>query len=101
MKEIKVVIHAQRLSKVVLALQADSAFPEIVITEIRRIGPDITPGIGGIADRLMDQTPYMKLEILCADPDVSRILRTIRRTADVGEGGSGKVHVCPVDPSES
>jgi len=40
--------------------------------------------------------PKSKIEIVCSDDDVSRIVEIIRQSAHTGRAGDGKVFVCDV-----
>jgi|AGTN01.3.fsa_nt_gi Nitrogen regulatory protein PII len=44
-------------------------------------------------DFAVEFTPKTKIEILCNDPDVSRIVGVINKTAHTGRKGDGKVFV--------
>lgn len=87
MKAIHALIPAQRISKVVMAMQTTGVFPGLTLAEARRIGPDAASGIGGIADRLMDPTPFVKLEVVCPDEHAEQLLLAIQNNTDADRDG--------------
>ena len=96
MKKIEAIVRPETLDGVRKALEA-SGYPGIMITEI--VGHGRQKGVAqqwrGEQYRL-DLLPKVKLEIVAADRDVDRILKTIRDTAGTGAVGDGKVFVYEV-----
>ncbi len=96
MKKIEAIVRPEKVDGVRRALEA-SGHPGIMITEIVGHGRQ-----GGIAQQWrgeqfrMDLLPKVKLEIVVADKEVDRIVKTVIDNAATGNVGDGKIFVSEV-----
>jgi nitrogen regulatory protein P-II 1 len=96
MKKIEAIIRPEKLDDVRHALEG-SGYPGLMITEI--IGHGRQRGVAqqwrGEQYR-MDLLPKVKLELVVADKDADRIVKTIMDNAATGSVGDGKIFVSDV-----
>lgn len=99
MKEIKAYIGRGCVNKTVDALQRNGA-PGITIVEIHPVGYGYEPNNFEIhyedAFKRYGQLRIVKLEVVCADPDVNRLVEVIRKEARTGDRGDGMIFVADV-----
>jgi nitrogen regulatory protein P-II 1 len=97
MKEIRAIIRVEKLDDVKDALTA-IGLPGLMVTHIDGHGRQ-----SGISEQFrgreykVDLLPKIRLEIVCRDEDVERIVQTIAEAARTGEIGDGKVFVYNVE----
>ena len=97
MKEIRAIIHVEKLDEVKEALTA-IGLPGLMVTHIEGHGRQ-----SGISEQFrgrvfkVDLIPKVRLEIVCKDDDVERIMRIIAEAARTGEIGDGKIFVYNVE----
>jgi nitrogen regulatory protein P-II 1 len=97
MKKIEAVIRPEKLDAVKKALE-QSGYPGIMITEIEGHGKQ-----KGIEQQWrgekykVDLLPKVKLEIVSADKNVDKIVKTILDAARTSVVGDGKIFVFPVE----
>lgn len=93
MKKIEAIIRHHKLEEVKTALSA-AGVQGITVLEARGFGRQKghTETYRGI-EYTVDLLPKIKLEIVVADDDVSKVVETILNTASTGEIGDGKIFV--------
>lgn len=96
MKEIKAYIRRSCVSKVVDELQKAGS-PGISIAEIHPVGYGYDPKyyehtFDNPLERFLD-LQIVKIEVVCADEDVSRLLTVIQTTCQTGTKGDGWIFV--------
>jgi nitrogen regulatory protein PII len=97
MKKIEAVIKPFKLDEVKDALNAIGV-QGITVSEVKGFGrqkghTELYRG----AEYVVDFLPKVKLEIICADALVQKIISTIETTAKTGRIGDGKIFVTPVE----
>ena len=97
MKKIEAIFRRNKLVDVRKALEQER-YPGMTISEVRGHGKGepITQQWRG-REYKVELLPYLKLEIVVTNEDISRVTRAIIRSARTGEVGDGKVFVIPVD----
>jgi len=98
MREIKAYIRASREPDVVHALR-DAGIRHLALNHVRSLGvPAIDPQEAELSLEAEAQVmDVVKLELVCAEADVQRLVTVIRRCAHTGEPGDGLIFVLPVD----
>lgn len=97
MKEIKAYIRPERVENVVRALQ-DAGVPHLVVTHVRALGSGVDPDHERISLETGGwYTEKVKLEFVCAQPDLERLIAELVAAARTGERGDGVVFVHPVE----
>ena len=96
MVKIEAVIRPQRLDEVKSALD-DLGVTGMTVTEVRGSGKQkgYTQHYRG-AEYTVNLIQKLKLEIVCADQEVDRIVQAIAAAARTGEIGDGKIFLLPV-----
>lgn len=98
MKEVKAYIKPHKLSDVTLALHHVEGLTGMSVSEVKGFGRGLAKDAPhSIREDLADYIPHMKIEIVCRDVLVDRIVDTIREAAHTGLRGDGKIYVTPVD----
>lgn len=97
MKKIEAVIRHHKLDDVKAAL-SQAGVSGITVTEVRGFGRQKghTETYRGV-EYTVDLLPKVKLEIVAADGQVSKISETIINAARTGEIGDGKIFVTGLD----
>ena len=97
MKKVEAIIRPEKLDEVRKALEA-SGYPGINITQIEGHGKQkgVTQQWRGEVYRV-DLLPKTKLEIVVSDSDQEKIVSTIRKVAQTGNVGDGKIFVSNVE----
>ncbi len=99
MKEIKAYIQRSSVDEVVDALEKAGA-PGISIVEIHPVGYGYEPNFFELrfddAYRRYAYLRVVKLEVVCADRDVDRLLEAVRKTSCSGVKGDGMIFVSEV-----
>ena len=98
MKEIKAFIKPHKLSEVTLALHKVEGLTGISVVDVRGFGRGrAKDSPEGIEEELADYIPFVRLEIVCRDDLVERIVTTIEQTAHTGLKGDGKIYISIVE----
>lgn len=100
MREIKAYIRPEKLDDVLHALYR-AGVGHVTVTHVGSLG---RPGVG-IDPKHWElsveagarYTEMVKLEIVCAGPEVNRLLNLLREHGRTGQPGDGIVFVTPVD----
>lgn len=98
MKEIKAFIKPHKLDDVVLSLHRIEGLSGLSVSEIRGFGR----GRGRTSpdhekEEVLGFIEHIKIEIICHDELVERVIKTIEKTAHTGLRGDGKIYVLPVE----
>ncbi len=97
MKEIKAYIRTDVLEKTVRALEEAKA-PGITVLTVHPVGYGFDPNYfstdTSITKSYWDIT---KLEVVCSDKDVDRLVEVIRTNSRTGSKGDGMIFVSPVE----
>ena len=97
MKEIKVYLRKSRVDAVVHALR-EAGIAHMTVTHVHTLGSLADPEEVRISfETGTTYTEHAKLEFVCPEPDVDRLVPVIRSTARTGEPGDGVLFVSPVD----
>lgn len=96
MKQIVAYVKPNKLPAVTLALHKLEGLPGMSFSEVRGFGSDRIPKAEPIIQDLVDYAPYTRIEILCADDQVSEVVWTIEQAAHTGQNGDGKIYVLDV-----
>ncbi len=97
MKKVEAIIKPFKLDEVKEALH-EVGIQGITVTEAKGFGrqkghTELYRG----AEYVVDFLPKIKLEIIAADPLVTKIIETIEAAAKTGRIGDGKIFVTPVE----
>jgi nitrogen regulatory protein P-II 1 len=97
MKEIKAYIRTDALEKTVEALKEAKA-PGITVTSVHPVGYGFDPNYftedRSIIKRYWDIT---KIEVVCTDNDMERLVEVIRENSFTGSKGDGMIFVTAVE----
>ncbi len=94
MKEIKAFIKPHKLSDVTLALHRIEGLTGISVSETKGFGRGrAKDSPHSVQDDVVDYIPNVKIETVCHDDMVDRIVETIREAAHTGLRGDGKIYV--------
>ncbi len=97
MKEIKAYLRKERVDAVVHALR-DAGVTHMTVTHVMSLGSGVDPENFRISFETGTMyTEKAKLEFVCPEPEVDRLLPVIAASARTGEPGDGIVFVSPVD----
>lgn len=98
MKEIKAYIKPHKLPAVTLALHKIEGLSGMSVVDVRGFGRSRAKDAPHrIVQDLVDFVPYVKIEIVCKDELVERIVSMIEKTAHTGLRGDGKIYISSVD----
>lgn len=89
MKEIKAIIQASVLDKVLLALHGMKGLPGCTVSYVR----GYQRSDAGPAEQALQQEEKTKLEIVVKDSDAKRVVDAIVKNARTGGPGDGKIFV--------
>ncbi len=97
MKKVEAIIKPFKLDEVKEALQ-DIGVQGITVSEVKGFGrqkghTELYRG----AEYVVDFLPKIKLEIVVADDDVSKVVEAIQNAAKTGRIGDGKIFIIPID----
>lgn len=96
MKEIKAYIRTNVVERTVAALEAAEA-PGITVTRVHPVGYGFDPNYFAGTQDITKLYPAMaKVEVVCMDEDVDRLVGAISKKARTGFKGDGMVFVSPV-----
>ncbi len=98
MKQIQAYIKPHKLSAVTRALHHVDGLTGVSVLDVRGFGRGRAKGtLHCITEDLVDYVPHVKLEAVCADEIVEKVIETIRREAYTGLRGDGKIYVVSVE----
>ena len=98
MKILIAYIKPHKLSAVTIALHGIAGLSGMSVVDARGFGRGRTKGsTHTVQEDLVDFIPSRRLEIVCADDLVERIVATIQREAHTGLRGDGKIFVGPIE----
>ena len=97
MQKVEAIIKPFKLDEVKEAL-AEVGVQGMTVSEVKGFGrqkgqTEIYRG----SEYTVDFVPKVKLEIVCADDAVDRVVKTIQQTAKTGKIGDGKIFVMPME----
>lgn len=87
MKEIKAYIKGEKFKGVITALAQTEGVSGVSASDIFGFGR----GRGRL--RLVNYETHMKIEIVCQDSNVEKIIKVIQKAAHTGNRGDGKIFV--------
>lgn len=97
MKQIKAFIRNTRAEEVVRALE-DARAPGITVSPVHGVGYGYDPMLFTLSPSELAKIPrIVKLEVVCGDADLERLIEVIRHSAFTGYRGDGIVFVTPVE----
>ena len=101
MKEIKAYIQPFMLQKITDALH-EIHVRGMSVSEIKGFGKEKDEGYPHHSrDYVIEFTPKIKIEIICLDEEVDKIVETIRKSGHTGRKGDGKIFVSPIEQAVS
>jgi nitrogen regulatory protein P-II 1 len=97
MKEVKAFLRCQKVETVIEALE-DAGIDGITLIDVMGLGPLADPDTAKYSVACVDRySDVAKLEVVCSDDDVHRVVELVRSTAYTGMPGDGIVFVSPVE----
>lgn len=97
MKLLKAFIRTTKVDDAITALRAAGA-PGITITQVNGVGYGYEPLLFTLAPSEINKTPKVaKIEVVCEDDCVERLLGVLLGAAHTGFSGDGIVFVTPVE----
>ncbi len=97
MKLLKAFIRMSRADQVVRALE-DGGAPGVTLSHVHGIGYGYDPLTFTLAPNEVNRAiEVLKVEVVCRDADVRRLLATLQQAARTGSEGDGIVFVTPVE----
>jgi nitrogen regulatory protein PII len=97
MKEVKAYIKPHKLTDVVVALRDIPGMTGISVFDLRGFGRGrAADAKRKIIEDLVAYIPMVKIEIVCSDESMERIVAEIEKTAYTGLRGDGKIYVAEV-----
>lgn len=98
MKIIIAVVQPFMLSRVTHALEEIANFPGMTVTAAYGFGASRQKDLlDQKVQHIRDYNEKSRIEIVASDADTERIVETIRRVAQTGKGGDGKIFVLAVE----
>jgi len=97
MKQIKAFIRESKADEVVRALEGAGA-PGVTVSCEHGLGYGYEPAAFTLAPGELRKAPrIIKIEVVCAEDDVDRLLQAIAQVAHTGTEGDGIVFITPVE----
>ena len=97
MKEIKAYIRCQKAEEVLDALN-DIGIADVTLIDVMGVGALADPKTAKYSIKCVEKySDVAKLEAVCQDSDLKKIVETIRQTAYTGMKGDGMIYVSPVE----
>ncbi len=97
MKEIKAYIRCQKAEEVIAALE-ELGVGGITLIDVMGVGQLADPKTAKYSIKCVEKySEVAKLEVVCKDADMQRIIETIREKAYTGMKGDGMIYVSAVD----
>jgi nitrogen regulatory protein P-II 1 len=98
MKEIKAYIKPHKLNAVTEGLHAIEDLTGVSVVEVKGFGRSRKKsGPGPMDADWVFYVPHVKIEIVCLDEMVDRIVSTIQKAAHTGLHGDGKIYISSID----
>ena len=98
MKEIKAYIKPHKLYNVTLALQKVEGLTGMSVVNVKGLGRSRSEErIQRFTDNTLGYVSHVKIEIVCHDSLVERVISIIQKEAYTGLRGDGKIYVSPVE----
>ena len=98
MKAVNAYIKPHKLTEVTLALQEMEELPGVSISDVRGFGRQPTGrGKRNISEAIADYAAHLKLEVVCRDELVDRVVEIIVKAASTGLRGDGLLYVTNVE----
>ncbi|MFQ5779245.1 MAG: P-II family nitrogen regulator [Nitrospiria bacterium] len=98
MKEIKAYIKPHKLSQVTLALHDVEGLTGMSVTDARGFGRSRAKDAPRrIVEDLADYVPHVKIEVVCSDEIVEKVITVIQEAAYTGLRGDGKIYVSSIE----
>lgn len=97
MKLLKAFVRTHKLEEIVRALEAAAA-PGITVSHVHGVGHGYAPNLFTLAEREMERARELaQVEVVCADPEVDRLVGALVSAARTGMRGDGIVFVTEVE----
>jgi nitrogen regulatory protein P-II 1 len=97
MKEVKAYIRCRKAESVMNALE-EIGIRDITLIDVMGVGQLVDPHSAKYSIKCVEKySDVAKLEVVCNDDYVSKVLETIRKKAYTGLKGDGIIFVSPVD----
>lgn len=97
MKEITIVVRRERVDRVLHALQA-AGIGRLHLWHVHVLGAGMDPTDSRVSlEEASRYTEEARIELLCRDADVDRVLEVVRSHAATGERGDGVIAVTPLE----
>jgi len=97
MKEIKAYIRCQKAEEVIAALE-ELGIGGMTLIDVMGVGQLADPNTAKYSIKCVQKySEVAKLEIVCKDSDVQKIIDTVQKNAYTGMKGDGMIYVSPVD----
>ncbi|MFH1662911.1 MAG: P-II family nitrogen regulator [Chloroflexota bacterium] len=97
MKKIEAIIREERMEAVKIALE-DSGFIGLTVSHVSGRGKQKGISLQWRAGEYrVDFLPKVKIEIVCDDGEEDLVVDTIRKAAETGKIGDGRIFVLPVE----
>jgi nitrogen regulatory protein P-II 1 len=97
MKLLKAFIRTGKVDEVVRALE-DAGAPGITVSRIHGVGYGYEPLLFTLAPSEIKKSPEIaKIEVVCGNEDLDRLLEILVAAARTGDPGDGIVFVTPVE----
>jgi len=96
MKEIKAFIRRERVNQTVKELELAGA-PGITVTEVHPVGYGYQPNYFAPHDadelEMYAYLAIVKLEVVCADENLEKLLQVVQKTSHTGDAGDGMIFI--------
>ncbi len=97
MKEIKAYIRCRKADEVISALEGNGV-SGVTLIDVMGVGQMATPESSKYSIKYIQKfSEISKLEVVCQDEDVHKIVEIIREKAYTGMQGDGMIFVTPVE----
>lgn len=97
MKSLKAFVRTSQVEEVIRALE-DAHAPGITVSRVHGVGYGYDPFRFTMAPSEIGRTPEVaKVEVVCGEEAVDRLIRVLSEAARTGYKGDGIVFVTPVD----
>jgi nitrogen regulatory protein P-II 1 len=97
MKEVKAYIRCRKAESVMKALE-EIGIRDITLIDVMGVGQLVDPHSAKYSIKCVEKySDVEKLEVVCNEDNVSKVLETIRKKAYTGLKGDGIIFVSPVD----
>ena len=98
MKEVRAYIKPEKLTAVTLALHEIDGLTGMSVIHARGFGRGHKErGAQERIEQLLDHVPNFRVEIVCSDELVVRVVEMIKDHAYTGLRGDGKIYVAPIE----